>query len=187
MLKTVYEKYLNTNVLCGGLSNDIGEENFLYDFKLEQVKTDKEIDDEEVRATTHLNQAGLDQMVGNVSEDDLTDGENYPGAYEYALGLSRSLFSGTHFYQIYKSVLKTLELNRSNVRFRVKVLERNTNTIDYLNAVQKGAHKTRASSTRVMLAKACGIPLVSVYDEVYKIKDLLAAEKDLDKALMIYS
>jgi len=183
----LYHKYLNTNVLCGGLSNDVGEENFLYDFKLEQVKTDKEINDEEVRATTQLNQAGLDQMFGNVNEDDLTDGENYPGAYEYALGLSRSLFSGTHFYQIYKSVLKTLELNRSNIRFRVKVLERNTNTIDYLNAVQKGTHKTRASTTRVMLAKACGIPLVSVYDEVYKIKDLLAAEKDLDKALMIYS
>nr|WMV64401.1 putative RNA-dependent RNA polymerase [Uromyces fabae virus] len=150
----LYDKFIKTNILYGGVSDSIDDDAFEWDIRLVKVRSN--------------------DRKANMQQIQIAD---YPGAYDYALAVSNNLFGGSFFNKILHAVLSSLELNQSNVRFKVDINRRTPEPIDKLNSIQRGTFKSVTNKTKLMLARASGIPAISMYDEVYKIRELLSSDQ----------
>nr|QED42935.1 putative RdRp [Phakopsora totivirus E] len=125
------------------------------------------------------------KYVRDDSSEVLPEEHSYPGAFAYAKRVSKKMFNGEYLTEIYKAAKNTITSRSGLVKFTFKVESRRPTDVDVLNKAQYKMYRLKYEGVKIAMAKANGIPIVTVFDNIYKVASHIYSEKDLSKAVKI--
>jgi len=151
-----------THVSMGGLSLDITTESLQHEIKQKEYSR-RDISDKQKQ--------DLDTPM--------------PGAWDYATQVCKVVVDAVYKHKIYKKAVEAIHSLSISRTFGVEITKVKPDVLNRLKASLYGLYRSDIPHTKLMMAKAFGIPIHAIGETNFKLLDILKHEVDVIRALEI--
>jgi len=121
-----------------------------------------------------------------VSEKQKKDLETpMPGAWDYATQICKVVVDAVYKHKIYKKAVEAIHSLSISRTFGVEITKVKPDVLNRLKASLYGLYRSDIPHTKLMMAKAFGIPIHAIGETNFKLLDILKHEVDVVRALEI--
>jgi len=185
-----------------GMLNDVAADIKKVQYEYLCHKWNVSLEDLDIIERTHVSMGGLSLDITTeslqheikqkeYSRHDISDKQKQdldtpmPGAWDYATQVCKVVVDAVYKHKIYKKAVEAIHSLSISRTFGVEITKVKPDVLNRLKASLYGLYRSDIPHTKLMMAKAFGIPIHAIGETNFKLLDILKHEVDVIRALEI--